>query len=151
MLHKTAMHCGKGGFFVPNQYDTIACVCKLQATNYILANSVRTASRVSRFEHSLGLIGRGAALILFPLTESRSGGGRSTSSPNTDRQSDALRGVAASSHGGCQAHCKQQAEKTQMIDVCYVLLLFIPQEGNSFPILNAPLYFQNSNAVRELH
>lgn len=77
--------------------------------------------------------------------------GRSGEGSTFRTDSGALQVVPAASHGGHQAHCRQQAEKTQMIDVCYVSLGFIPQEGISFPILNAPLYFQNRNAGRELH
>lgn len=56
------------------------------------------------------------------LTETWSGE-RSVSNLNTDK-SATLQGVAASSHGGRQAHCRQQAEKTAMIDACYVSLFF---------------------------
>lgn len=77
--------------------------------------------------------------------------GESGEASKSRLDSGALQVVPAASHGGHQAHCRQQAEKIQMIDVCYVSLGVIPHEGISFPILNVPLYFENRNAGRELH
>lgn len=86
---------------------------------------------------------RGAGLICF-LTGTWSGDG-SVSSLNADMQSDALRGVEATSHGGRQAHCKQQAEKTEMIDG---LLCFALSRSQLISNWKCPTVFQNSDTTR---